>query len=299
MEMKTALGMDIGGSHVTAALVDLERRAVIEASRAHRAVDPNASAEELLAAWAGAGLDAVRGMAGRVLVLHAGVGMPGPFEYAAGISRLTHKFAALYGMNVGAALQERWARGAPSAMDCMPVFFANDAAVWALGEAWAAKPVGLGAARVIGITLGTGLGSGFIENGRIIAQGDAVPPGGEIWNTPFRGGIAEDYAAGRVIVQLYREKCGLELSAERIAGRALSGDEQARAAFETLGANLAEIMAPWVARFEPDCLVVGGSIAHAWDLFHPALEAGLPGLDCRVTTRFEASSLLGGAVLGL
>lgn len=53
-----ALAMDIGGSHVMAALVDLERREVIEASRAHRAVNPVAPADELLAQWAGVGLDA-------------------------------------------------------------------------------------------------------------------------------------------------------------------------------------------------------------------------------------------------
>ena len=43
-----ALAMDIGGSHVTAALVDLERREVLESSRTQRAVDPDASADDLL-----------------------------------------------------------------------------------------------------------------------------------------------------------------------------------------------------------------------------------------------------------
>ena len=300
MTRRTALGMDIGGSHVTAALVDLETREVIDASRTHRAVDPDAPADALLAAWAGAGLDAVRsvnGSAEGLQVSHAGIGMPGPFDYASGVSRLTHKFSALHGMDVGAALRDRWALDAPMVLGTMPVLFANDAAIWALGEAWGGA--GRGYQRVLGITLGTGLGSGFVEDGKIVAQGERVPLGGEIWNTPFRAGIAEDYAAGRVIAQLYYEASGLALNAAQIAARGLEGEGQARAVFETLGANLAEIMAPWVARFQPDCLVVGGSIARSWGLFWPTLKAGLPGTVCRMTTRFEDSSLLGGAVLGL
>ena len=116
---------------------------------------------------------------------------------------------------------------------------------------------------------------------------------------PYREGIAEDYAAGRVISRGYDARAGLELSAREIAARAAAGDERAAAVFAELGAHLAGILAPWVARFQPDGLVVGGNIAHSWACFGDALQAGLPGLACAVTTHFETSSLLGGAVLGL
>jgi glucokinase len=293
MNTHAALAMDIGGSHVTAALVDLDRREVIETSRAHRAVNPDAPADELLAQWAGVGLDAASGLKG-VQVPHTGIGMPGPFEYSVGISRLTHKFAALYGVHVGTALRERWV-GTP--MGSAPVLFANDAAIWALGEWWGGAGRGLG--RVIGVTLGTGLGSGFVAAGQIISQGEEVPPDGQIWNVPFRGGISEDYVAGRVIVSTYQARMGLELSAAEVAQRAFDGDQAARDVYAELGTNLAEIMAPWVKRFQPDGLVVGGNISRAWELLRAPLEAGLPGLTCRPTVHFEESSLLGGAVLSI
>ena len=295
MEMETgyALGMDIGGSHVSAALVNLERREVIEHSRVDRAVDPDSSAQELIAAWGGAGAEAAACLP-NARVLHAGIGMPGPFEYDSGVSCLTHKFAALYGQNVGMMLRSLWAG---SSLEGAPVFFANDAAVWALGEWWGGA--GRGYARVIGVTLGTGLGSGFVANGHIMSSGEEVPPDGQIWNLPYRDGIAEDYAAGRVIRHGYHVRTGLELDAREVALRAAGGEQLALEVFAELGTHLAGILAPWVECFRPDGLVVGGSIAQSWELFSLALRSGLPDLICRPTQHFETSSLLGGAVLGI
>lgn len=291
MDLECALAMDIGGSHVTAALVDLQGRAVLEPSRVKQAVDPDGSADDLLRAWSQAGLAAANRIS--VQIRHVGIGMPGPFEYGAGVSCLTHKFAALYDRNVGAELQQRW-RG--SGLAGIPIFFANDAAVWALGEWWGGAERGMG--RVIGVTLGTGLGSGFVAGGRIVSDGEDVPPGGEIWNLPYREGIAEDYAAGRVISRGYKERAGLDLSAQEVAARAAIGDAQAAAVFADIGTQLAGILSPWVKKFKPDGLVVGGNIARSWAYFGAALRAGLPGLACIVTSHFEDSSLLGGAVLG-
>ena len=292
-ELDCALAIDIGGSHVTAALVDLTQRTVLENSRTHRWVNGDAGAEELYAAWCGAGLLAAASVPA-ARVRHAGIGMPGPFEYESGVSYLEHKFAALYGQNVGAELRRRWA-GSP--LEGAGVFFANDAAVWALGEWWGGAGRGLG--RMIGVTLGTGLGSGFVDHGHILSRGETVPPDGQIWNLPYRDGIAEDYAAGRVITREYAQCTGTELSAREVAAQATAGDEQARAVFAELGRQLARILIPWVERFQPDGLVVGGNIARSWDLFSPALQSGLPGLVCLPTHHFETSSLLGGAVLGL
>ena len=287
-----ALAMDIGGSHVTAALVGLEARQVTQASLTRRPVDETAPAEMLISRWAGAALDAVQ-QASISSVTHAGIAMPGPFEYATGISRLTHKFAALNGCNVGQALSERWA-GTPLAH--VPVRFANDAALWALGEWWGGAA--RGTQRMIGVTLGTGLGSGFIDQGQIVTAGDQVPPNGEIWWVPYLDGIAEDYVSGRALAREYQKRTQRELNAASIAEAASSGDRDALAVFLVFGEHLAEAFRPWVERFHPDCLVVGGNIAHAWTLFSPSLNARLPGLACLPTEMYEISGLLGGAALG-
>ncbi len=286
-----ALALDIGGSHVTAALVDLDRRQVVESSLARRAVDQDASAEMLIDHWAGAALDAVR-QASVLSVTHVGIAMPGPFEYATGISRLTHKFAALNGWNVGSALLMQW-EGTPLA--ATPVRFANDAALWALGEWWGGAARGAG--KMIGVTLGTGLGSGFIDRGKIVTAGEQVPPNGEIWWVPYLGGTTEDQVSGRALVRSYQALTGQTLTPVQIADTAACGDKDALAVFDTFGEHLAAVLLPWVQRFTPDCLVVGGNIARAWALFRQSLEAGLPGLSCRVTVQFEISGLLGSAAL--
>ena len=87
------------------------------------------------------------------------------------------------------------------------------------------------------------------------------------------------------------------MNAAQVARRALDGDADAQAVYAELGRDLAEIMAPWVARFQPDALVVGGNVARSWELLRESLSAGLQPLTCRPTKNFEGSSLLGGAVL--
>ena len=294
--MNIALALDIGGSHVTAAAVDLEHRAIIETSLTRLDVSQDAAANVLVQAWANAAQTASQAIPAAT-VQHIGIAMPGPFDYTHGISLLQHKFAAMYQHNIADDLRTFWA-GAPLAgpLKAVPIYFANDAAAWALGEWWGGAAQGQ--ARVIGITLGTGFGSGFVANAHIVTEGERVPPGGELWNAPYQGDIAENFVAGAALQRAYATRTGHAVLVSEIAQRASTGDATAQAVFSEMGQHLAHILQPWVQRFQPDCLVVGGNIARAWDHFHAALEAGLPTLTCRRTEQFEQSSLLGAAALG-
>ena len=53
--------------------------------------------------------------------------------------------------------------------------------------------------RAMGITLGTGLGSGFLAGGEIVRSGAGVPPNGDLHVVPFRGAPVEDAISGRAI----------------------------------------------------------------------------------------------------
>ena len=281
--MDIAIALDIGGSHVTAAAVDLAGRRVLPDSLVRREVPESAPAGVLLDAWAGAARAALG--AGR-RVLRVGVAMPGPFDYAQGVSRLRHKFAELYGCNVALALGARWAG---ASLADVPLRFANDAAAWALGEWWsgaAPRPQ-----RMIGITLGTGFGSGFIAGGRIMSESapdvGTLPTGGELWNAPYLGDIAENFVAGAAIQRDFAARTGRDESVSVIAAAAAAGDAAARATFAALGTHLAEILRPWASGFGAQQLVVGGNIARAWEHFCEPLQNGLPGIDCRPTALFE------------
>ena len=257
-----ALVLDIGGSHVTAALVDLGQQRILAGSLQRDHVDPNSDVEVLLSVWAGAARRAL----GQTSVSFIGVAMPDPFEYDTGVSRMQHKFASLYGVNVGVALQEKL-------MLSIPIYFGNDASLFTLGEWWAGAAKGFD--RVIGVTLGTGLGGGFVVGGNVLYSGEGVPTNGGIWDLPYLDGIAEDYVSGPALVKNYQSKTGITLNPAEIAGAARGDDKAAMESYLELGFHLGEILKPWVKAFGAHCIVVGGNIAWSFDLFEPGFEKAL------------------------
>jgi glucokinase len=252
--------LELGGSHVAAGRVDLEAGSV---ARRHVALPRHASRDELLeriraAAVAAAGAQRL------------GVAAPGPFDYAAGVSRLRHKLAALYGVDLRSELAS--ALGvAPSA-----IRFLNDADAFVLGE-WLTGAA-RGADRVLGVTLGTGLGSAFLAEGALVA-------GVELYRSSFRGRPVEETISARGI--------GGRVSVAELASRARGGDDDARAALERAGADLGEFLLPHVQRLHAERVVVGGSIARAWDLFSPALRARVP--EAMLAANLDDAALVGAA----
>jgi glucokinase len=216
--------------------------------------------------------------------------MPGPFDYSEGISRMRHKLPYLYGVNLSQALSARF--GWTS--DC--VRFLNDAAAYLLGE------VGAGAARgvnrAVGITLGTGVGSAFSVDGHVVTQGAGVPPGGEIWNVPYQGGIVEDQISTRAIQSAYLEHSGKEREVASIAHYAVGGEPVAIEVFADFGRNLGLVLKSLVSEFAPDVVVLGGGISRSAFLFLPMALQELSGLNVqlRVSALGDDAPLVGAGV---
>jgi predicted NBD/HSP70 family sugar kinase len=284
------VALDIGGSHVTAAVVDSGARDVVDGTRVHLEVDESAESGVILDTWAKAALQAA--MSAERGIERIGMAIPAPFDYARGVSLMEHKFRALYGLPVVGLLAERFGG---SRLEGAGIAVANDADLFALGEWWAGSA--RGRERMIGLTLGTGLGSGFVARGRIVTEGAEVPAGGEIWNVPYLDGVAEDYVSGRAITASYAQASGRTLAASDVAQRAGSGDSVALGAFADMAVHLGRILEPHVARFRPQCIVVGGSLARAWALFGPRLGEALWPVECVPSARFEDATLLGAAAL--
>jgi glucokinase len=194
-----------------------------------------------------------------------GVAVPGPFDYAAGVSQIEHKLRALYGVDLRSSLCE-----VLQIRDATAVRFLNDADAFVLGEWWAGAA--RSHARTAGITLGTGLGAAFLAEGAIVRTWAGIPAGGALWEQSFRGAPVEQTISSGAVAASYPRGA---VACEEIAARANAGEPSARRVFEQLGDALAEFLTPWLRSFEPTCLVVGGSIAHSWDLFAPALRSGL------------------------
>jgi glucokinase len=250
---------DIGGTHVAAARVDLETVSVVAESRRRTPLPAGAPRHELVRRL----VETARAVTSPE-VERSGVAVPGPFDYERGVCRVRHKLVGLYGVS----LRHELAIGL--GLRGFAVSFLNDAAAFLLGESLAGAA--RGHARAVGITLGTGLGSAFLADGLIVESGQGVPPGGVVYLLPFRGDPVEDRISRRALLSRYGDT---EIDVEQVADRARDGDERATAAFREVGADLAEFLAPWLESFEADCLVVGGSIARAWDLFEPVLRPGL------------------------
>jgi glucokinase len=228
----------------------------------------------------------------------AELAMPGPFDYAKGISWMKHKLPYLYGVNVSEALAARfgWKASGPTSPPSSPVRFLNDAAAYLLGE------VGAGAARgvqrVVCFTLGTGVGSGFAVDGKVVTEGVGVPPGGEIWNVPYEGGIVEDQISTRALQKAYKERKGQEREVASIAHYATGGEQLSIEVFQEFGKNLGVALKKLLKDFAPDVVVLGGGIARSAYLFLEATRKELEGtnIEVRITELGDNAPLAGAGV---
>lgn len=162
----------------------------------------------------------------------------------------------------------------------LPVTIANDAKCAALAEA--VLGAGRNYSRVCMITLGTGVGGGFIcekklETGNAYADADGILGHITVENngrscTCGRKGCLEAYASATAVMQTYRERTGMDLSAMEIFRRAKSGEDAAAAVVEQFRYYLGEGLTSLVNVLRPEVIVIGGGVAGSADQFVPYLE---------------------------
>ncbi len=221
--------MDIGGTHVTAALVDLGAGTLVSGTFRRDELRPSAPAGEILGSVivCGRGLDPPPGASW-------GVAVPGPFDYENGIALFAGvgKFESLYGIDVGRALRA----GLPGPAGS--VKFLNDADAFLLGE-WL-----FGAAAghdpCVALTLGTGVGSAFLSGGSIRQEGPGVPAEGRVDLLQIEGQPLEEVVSTRAIERSYQRLSGVvPQGAAQVACLARDGDRVAAdvlvGAFAALG----------------------------------------------------------------
>jgi len=281
---RSVLVYDIGGSHVSAALChEAGYRLGPVISAPHPDQQSSAAFVGLLHTL---GMEAT---ADPGAAAGAELAIPGPFDYAAGVSWMQHKLPYLYGVDLRRALASRFGWKPEQ------VGFLNDAAAYLLGEVGAGAAQGAG--RAVGFTLGTGIGSAFSVDGRVVTEGPGVPPGGEIWNVPYEGGIVEDVVSGRAIVANYRKRAGVEREVADLAAAAPC-DPAAAEAFVEFGRNFGLALRKTLTAFAPQVVVLGGNISRSAHLFLPALRDALDGLplELKVAALLDRAPLAGAGV---
>ena len=173
----------------------------------------------------------------------------------------------------------------------LPVAVENDANMAALGEQRAGAARGL--ANVVCLTLGTGVGGGFVFEGRLYRG--AAGQAGEVGHLTVerrggavcgcgRRGCLETIASATGIARLAREAIARgrrtslkadELSALAVAQAAEAGDRLAKGVFRRAGNALGFALAQLFNLLDLEAAVLTGGVAAAWGLFMPALEREL------------------------
>lgn len=212
-----------------------------------------------------------------------GLGSPGPLNLVTGTLGQLPNFPGWDFFPLRSSLEE---------LTGLPVVLDGDANAAALAEWKLGVGRSEGVCSMAMITLGTGVGSGIILDGRIW-QG-IVGMAGEV------GHISVDFdgptcsCGGRGCLEYYASATGIERSARaaaekshgalarlfvgnaavtarQIADLALAGDVEAREIYAQVGRYLGRGLAGLVNTLDLPLYVIGGGVAAAWDLFAPEM----------------------------
>ena len=292
---KYRIGVDVGGTNVKLALVDLNGKIVYSNTTPTRAdlgyehsIANIQNAIEELMKETNTNKDAIEAI---------GFGFPGQIDYQAGIVRLLPNMPGWVEIPVAKIMEDKF--GIQTKLD-------KDVRVATLGEL--KYGAGKGCQNLVCITVGTGIGSGLVFNGKLIRG--AKNAAGEIGHIkmtmgdgPICGcgdyGCFEAYASGPSIVaeakeyikggksSKFKELATEELSPYIIAQAALQGDVVAKRIFTKMGEIIGLGLTSVINLLNPEKVIIGGGVADAGDiLFNPIRE----------TVAKRAMPIQGGAV---
>lgn len=302
--MSTALAIDVGGTKISAALVDADARC-----HDRRSV-PTPRDEDAL-------VDTIVGLATELLARHGA--RPVGVSAAAFVDarRRTVLFApnlAWRDLRLVELLEARLG---------VPVVLENDGNAAAWGEH--RHGAGRGFDELLVVTVGTGVGGGLVRGGTL--HRGAAGLGGEVGHLRLvpegmpcgcgASGCLEAHASGTALLRevreavavrgpgtaaLLRQAGGVEaIDGPLVSRLAAAGDPFCREALAALGRRLGEGIASLVAVLDPALVVVGGGVAEAGELvlgsLRASLAAHLPGGSWRPQVAVRAAEL--GPVAGL
>lgn len=262
------IGVDVGGTSTKGAVVDGEGNALL---RAQVPTDPSAGTKGILTVVERLLDDGSEGVQG------IGVGAAGFVEAASGA--ITFSPNLTYDdPHIADALKSRFG---------LPVVVDNDAnaAVWGERSFGTAR----GSDHVAMLTLGTGIGSGFVVDGRLIRGfGGAAAEFGHVVVDPHGPpcpcglrGCLEQLASGGAFARAAREAVAQDpdssilafagtaqaITGEHVARAAKELDETARRVLRTAGIALGIGLVNVVNVFDPELIVLGGSATGAGEPF--------------------------------
>ena len=275
--MKVSIGVDIGGTRVKLGIVRGEKVLLQQSFPTERI----ASSPQALEQGIGAAVEGLRASF-RGSAESVGIGVPGLVLYPQGIVQTCANVRGWKEVPLRARLQRRLK---------IPVRVDNDVHAMTLAE-WH-YGAGQGASNLVCVTLGTGVGGGFVLGGRLYRS--RFGPSAEIGHVPIgeKGpacscggtGCLERYVGNRDVIRSLRRKLQaraksrlirlvdgrLDRLTPEIVDRACAlGDRVALETWEEAGKKIGLVLAKVVNLLSPDRIVIGGGLSRAgrW-LFGP------------------------------
>lgn len=268
MEKKYVVGVDLGGTKIYTALVDLEGNIIKE-----KTVETLANEGEQ--AVMGRIIDTINYVidgTDKDSIRSIGIGSPGPLDVKNGIiiqnSNLPFKNFAIV-----KTIKETYD---------LPTYLDNDANVATLGEFMFGA--GKGTENMVFITASTGIGGGAVLNGKLFrgATGNALEVGHTIVATegPRCGcgnvGCAEAFGSGTAIGKRAKEAVASnvettlknyeDVTAKEVFKEAANGDRVAKNILETSLTYLGIAVANTITNFDPEKVVIGGGVVNGGDI---------------------------------
>lgn len=187
-----------------------------------------------------------------------GIGSPGPLDLKQGLILEAPNLPTLHNFPLKQTLENYFN---------LSVAINNDANCFVLGEACFGSAQN--ASIICGATLGTGFGFGIVINRRIFEGSTGTAA--EVWCSPYADRNFEEYGSARAITRIYQQITDQKLDAREIFSLAQENDQDAVATWSEFGVHLGKILAIIANLLDPDVIVIGGSVSHAWQFFYNSM----------------------------
>jgi len=215
-----------------------------------------------------------------------GIGVPGLVDTAQGIVYDVVNIPSWKQVPLGQLLRDRYH---------LPVFINNDANCFALGEFYFGK--GKGSDSMIGLTIGTGLGSGIIIHKKLYAGRNGGA--GEFGMIDYLDKYVEYYASGQFFKNIYNT------DGETVFKKAKEGNKEAIGMYEEMGVHLGNAIKTILYALDVELIILGGSVRHAYPFFQKTVWQSIQSFvfqnavnNLRIeVSELENSGLLGAAAL--
>lgn len=277
MKQSSVIGIDMGGTQLRGGVVRGNEVSGIVSASVHSEGSVDQVLEQLFALVQQLLDPSVKGI---------GIGVPGLVSMPKGVVYDVVNIASWKEVPLKQLMEDRFQ---------LPIKFENDANCFALGEYWFGK--GKGHDSMLGLTIGTGLGSGIILNKKLYAgrHGGA----GEFGMIEYLDKYYEYYASGQFFQNVY-ERDGRE-----VFRLAKAGDKKALAMYEEMGSHLGNAIRTILYTLDIDLIVLGGSVRHALPYFSESMWQQIRTFafqraadDLRIeVSELENSGILGAAAL--